>query len=369
MLSLEKNGYTEQQIIKALHSNREIDIRYNLLNKFDIRIGELTSPQSGNSIEMNSLAEIKRTATFNIKENELNDIDWLNDRIQPIFCLKMPNGFVEWSLGIFLISSPTRHEEYSQIWRTIEAYDSSLILKEDKFDNRYRIVAGTNYVNAIIDILNSGLIRKINIPDNNYLIPTDKEFEIGTTKLEAVNSLLKEINFNSLFVDENGIFTSGPYILPTNRQVEYSYRDNELSIIYPGAVDELDLFNVPNKWIVASSNPERQPLISTYTNNSPVSVTSVYNRQRNIVKYVQLNDILDQNTLDEYTKRLVFQDSQIYKKAIIETALMPHHSYDNLLFLDHSTLGIATNYIETRWKMDLKVGGRMKHECRKVINI
>lgn len=369
MLSLEKNGYSEQEIIKALHSNREISIKYNLLNKYDMNIGQLEIPQYGNNIEMNSLAEIKRIGNFTVKENELNDIDWLNDRIQPVFCLKMPNGFVEWSLGIFLISSPAKMEVKGQIYRNIEAYDSSLILKEDKFDNRYMIRSGTNYIDAITDIINSSFINKVHLIDKGYRLAKDKEFEIGTTKLEAINVLLKEINYTSIFVDENGFFTSGEYILPINKNVDYSYRNNDVSIIYPGAKKELDLFNVPNIWIITATNPESIPLTSKYKNDSIVSMTSTYKRKRNIVKIVKLDNILDQATLDNYTQKIVFEDSQVYEKTIFETALMPHHSYNDLLFIDHSNLGIATNYIETRWTMDLKIGGRMKHECRKVVNI
>ena len=48
-----------------------------------------------------------------------------------------PVQWIEWPLGVFLLSSPTRKDENKQIKRSIEAYDSSLILKEDKFIDRY----------------------------------------------------------------------------------------------------------------------------------------------------------------------------------------------------------------------------------------
>ena len=53
-----------------------------------MKIGELMV-QSGR-VSMNSLAEIKRTASFELTEQEAQDVDWLNDRIRPVFCLKMP---------------------------------------------------------------------------------------------------------------------------------------------------------------------------------------------------------------------------------------------------------------------------------------
>ena len=213
MKNLDKN------IINMLHSNREISFKYNLLDYNDIKIGELTS--EGGNIGLNSLAQIKRKGSFNFKENELNDVDWLNDRIQPVFIL---NKTYEYPLGVYIISSPTRSLKRKSIFRKVDAFDTSLILLEDKFDNRYRIVSGTNYVTAITQIIGSAGIWKVNIPSTSATIKTDKEFEIGFSKLEAVNYLLQEINYTSIWVDELGNITANPYILPTDRIVEYTYK-------------------------------------------------------------------------------------------------------------------------------------------------
>src|SRR5690554_774178 len=169
MLDLAVNGYTAEQVMDCLHgrsgSRGKVTFRYELLSKEDVKLGELQA-QPGRVV-MNSLAEIKRTAVFQITEQEGKDIDWLNDRIRPVFCLTMPDGGIaEWPLGVFILSSPIRKDENKQVKRSIEAYDSSLILKEDKFTDRYTIAAGTKYTEAIIDILNAAGIWKVNIIDH-----------------------------------------------------------------------------------------------------------------------------------------------------------------------------------------------------------
>ncbi len=373
MLNLAIGGYSTEDVINQLHAKtgvREIKFRYDLLNKNEVKIGVLSGTPSGNSIDFNSLADIKRTGVFTFKEIELNEVDWLNDRVRPVFLLKMPDGnYIEWSLGIFLLSSPTRKDNNDGIWREVEAYDSSVILKEDKFDNRYYIPAGTKYIDAISLIINSALIYKINITDHSGVISTDKEFEIGSSKLEVLNQLLSEINYTSLWVDTYGFFTSKPYILPSDREVDYSYKTDELSIICGGAINELDLFNVPNKWVVTASNPEKQPLTSTYVNDSATSITSTLNRGRTIVDYRQIDDTLDQSTLDAYTKRIAYNASQIYEKVQFETALMPHHTFMDTLFIEYKSLAISSKHIETEWSMDLQAGGRMRHSVRRIVNI
>ena len=372
MLELALNEYSKEEVMKQLHladGYREVKFRYDLLNKHEVKIGELTSLDG--EITMNSLAEIKKVGRFNFKENELNDVDWLNDRVQPFFMLKMPKGdFIEWPLGIFLISSPTRAKRNSGIYREVEAYDASLVLMEDKFDNRYRIAAGTNYITAIKTILNQSNIWKINIPYIPSTISIDKEFEIGEEKITAINSLLQEINYTSLWVDNNGFFTAKPYIIPSSREVEYEYRNNNVSIIVSNSpTEELDLFNVPNKWIVTSSNPESVPLVSTYTNDLPTSPTSTANRGRTIVDFRTIDDIADQIILDEYTKRIAYESSNIYSKFNFQTAIMPHHSYLDCLFIEHTGFGVSHKFIETSWSMELKAGGKMNHTCRRIIRI
>jgi hypothetical protein len=373
MIDLSVNGYIRQQVIDRLHgrsgSRGEIKFRYELLSKDDVKIGELKA-QPGR-VALNSLAEIKRTAVFQITEQEGQDIDWLSDRIRPVFCLQMPDGgWAEWPLGVFLLSSPTRKDENGQIKRSIEAYDGSLILKEDKFTDRYFIPAGTKYTTAVIDILNAAGIWKINILDHDGTLATDLEFEIGTEKLFAVNELLAAINYTSLWVDENGYFVAQPYVLPTDKDPEYEYRTDDLSIIHPGSTEELDLFSVPNKWVRYVSNPDRDTVLrSEYINDLATSPTSTINRGRTIVDIDAVEDIVDQTTLDEFTKRIAYNASQVYGRFDFSTALMPHHSYYNCLFIEHTDFGIAHKYMESSWAMDLHANGVMTHSCRRVIQI
>lgn len=366
MLDLAVNGYTREQVVKALHAadgERQVKTRYDLLNRYDIKIGELTA--MGGSITFNSLAEIKRIANFNIKESK--DIDWLNDRIRPVNCLRMPDGgWAEWPLGVFLVSSPKRTED-TVVRRDVDAYDPSVILSEDKFDNRYLIPSGTRYTTAVTKILNDAGINKVNIQDHEGAVSVDKEFEIGTPKIKAVNQLLGEINYTSIWVDPSGYFVAKPYVIPSDREVEYEYRTNQLSVIEHGASEEADLFGVPNKWVVTCSTPEKSVLVSQYINDLPTSKTSTISRGRTITDVQQVDDILDQATLDAYTKRLAYNASWVYETLTFTTARMPHHSYLDCLYIDHTALGTAHKYIETSWTMDLN--GKMTHNCRRVIRI
>jgi hypothetical protein len=360
--------YTSEDILSALTAKtqpRIISFRYDLLDKADGFIKALDCVESC-SISYNVFADIKRTATFSILDG--GDIDFLNDRIQPFVRLKMPDGsYQEWSMGIFLLSSPERQERNGKIYRNVAAYDGLQVLLDDKFDDRYYIAAGTSYVSAIITILTGAGIKKTNIQTSSKTLTSAKEFDPGVSKLSAINDLLSSLNYISLYVDENGFYTSNEYVSPSNRAIDMTYADDELSVIYNGLTDSLDLFSVPNKWVVYTSNAEETSLRAVYTNTSADSPLSTVSRGRTIVDYREVSDIADQTTLNNYVARLAAEASQVYGYITCETAIMPMHGHNNIVKIQYSSLEIDEIFTETDWSFNLEAGAKMAHKLRRVV--
>jgi hypothetical protein len=369
MQSIERNGFTRDQIINALHgrnSTRTIKFRYDLLDKFEGKKGTLSSVESA-EINMSAFSDIKRSARFILQDD--GGIDWLNDRIQPFMLLQIGSTWVEWPLGVFLLSTPSKKEKNQKVYREIEAYDGIQVLMDDKLDARLTKTSGTNYITAIKEILQSAGITKINIQDKTSVLAITKEWAPGSSKLQIINELLEEINYTQLWVDENGYYTSFGYVSPSIRAPEYTYRDNYLSVMYGGVTDEVDLFSVPNKWVVTASNPERPPLVATYTNSNPSSITSTVSRGRTITDARSVDNIADQASLNAYVNKIAFEASQVMGYVTFETALMPFHSYSDVIEVVYSHLGISGKYSEVSWTMPLVAGGRMLHKARKVVSI
>jgi hypothetical protein len=395
MQILERDGFTREQVILALHCpNIRIDFRYELLDKFGRRKKDLFNIRYG-EVSHDTFATIKRTARFTMTED--NDIDYLSDRIKPFVRLFIPSGrsygnyygfysqqfaplldevksalktgWAEFPLGEFLLSSPTRKQELKHVIRDIEAYDPLVILTDDKFTDRYTVLEGTSYRQAAIDILIGTGITKYHIPDSDKVLEMAIEFEPGKEKLYAVNQLLRAINYEPIHVDVNGYFVSLPYRSPADRAAEYSYITDSSSVTFGGMSEELDLFNIPNKFVVIRTNAEQEPLRAEYTNSNLDSPVSTVNRNRTIVDYREIDNIADQASLDSYVQRIAFEASQVYGKIQFETAIMPFHDYSDVLDIDFTDLGIKGKYAETSWSFPLQVGGRMRHEVRKVVAI
>lgn len=139
--------------------------------------------------------------------------------------------------------------------------------------------------------------------------------------------------------------------------------------MYNGLEDSLDLFSVPNRWTLIASNADTSPLTSTYTNSNPNSSTSTVSRGRTILDYETIDTIADQASLDAAVQKKAFEASQIFGDITFDTALMPMHSYNDILQINYSYLNISDKYSETGWSMDLVADGKMKHTARKVVQI
>src|SRR5690606_36795636 len=123
----------------ARHSaNRRISFRYELLDQKNQLVGNEPEILYG-SIEYGALREIKRTGRFKIKDS--GNIDYLRHRLKVYMRLHMPkkpgaDGYAEFPLGVFLLSTAPRRDEHGIVVRDVEAYDLGQALQDHKNERR-----------------------------------------------------------------------------------------------------------------------------------------------------------------------------------------------------------------------------------------
>lgn len=348
--------------------SRRFAFRYELLDANNAKIGDLTDVESC-TVTMNWLADIKRTATFQLKDTD--QIDFLSNRIKPYVQLRIPpygpEDWVEWPQGVFLLSSPQRTTDTTGTrWRSVTAYDAAQVYADDLVTARYTVAAAAKYTDAVSTLL--GSVPK-NITTSASVLPATLEWPPGTSKLKIINELLSAVNYESLSFDEDGIATVRPYRLPSQRPSEFTYADNAVSVMLPTVTQDLDLFSVPNSWVLVVSNPDQSALTSTYTNSNPASPTSTVRRGRTIVDFRTQQNAADQGSLDALVSRLAFEASQVYEAIQFETGLMPIHSGNDAYRIEYSPMAIAAQYSEHGWVMELGVSTTMKHNARRVVTV
>ncbi len=366
MQNLERNGLTEEQVYKTLHASkgyRDIRFRFYIIRN-GVRAGIL--PAVSGTVRYSAESEIQRTASFQFYGE--SGIDWLTDQIQPVMEIKTGVAWAEFSLGYFIPSTPTREAEGNHISYTVEAYDRTIFVKEDCVTERTFYAKGTPYLDIVQQLIVSSGLGDAEVTPSGLTLPTDREFDIGTSKLEIINTLLSEINYLPLYINSEGSAVLRPYQEPSAERISYTYRADELSVLHSAASSVTDLYNVPNIFIAVVSNPEQEPISAMYVNDNPASELSTVRRGRKIVSELYKPDSINsQEELDAYIRRIAFDQSQVYEAASISTALMPIHEGREVLEIRHPE--ISGVFEEIGWEMDLQSGGSMSHSVRRIVQI
>lgn len=224
----------------------------------------------------------------------------------------------------------------------------------------------TRYTDVIKELLADATS---NVVASSAIVPTTLEWDPGTPKLRIINELLGAIGYRSLWFDPDGRPQCTPYLVPADRPTEYTYADDRVSVMLPTMEQELDLYSVPNRWVLYTSRPDMTSLTSIVTNTDPASRTSTVSRGRVITRYVPVNDVADQEALDTLAQKMAIEAASGYEKVSFETLLMPVHSDSDVYRVVYSPLSIDAVYSETAWSMDLKAGGRMRHDARRAVRL
>jgi len=367
MQSLARNGYTAEEVRKALHSPSQTRaFKYELLDKENKVLGQLDNILAA-SVANNTLAQIKRTGRFQLIDT--GEINFLNERIRPWVRVKMPdNGFADFPQGVLLLSTPPRKVNSGRVERNIQAYDQLLVLRDHKMETRYTVTKGTKYTVAVSDLLSTAGITQQNITASDHELPSDRDWPPGASILQIIGDLLSAINYRSLYIDEYGYAVAQSYVSPSVRASEYTYSNGSDSVMFPGTQDNLDLFSVPNRWLLAVSSPDLEPMTASYTNDNPNSPTSTVSRGMTITDH-RIVEAANQETLNQMVLRIAFQASQVYQHAEFSSLIMPMHSDADVITLQHSVLGISAKFSETSWEFELKHDAQMRHQVRRVVNI
>ena len=306
----------------------------------------------------------------NLYEQIPEDIVWENTKVIPHMRIQMPNGvWVEYPLGEFFPSTPSRKLEDGQVVRSIDLYDDSIKLLDWKFERPYKIAKNTSYDTAIKILLDIAGADKQNISQINKVTEVDIVYDGGTNFMDAINDLLKRVTYVPIFVDSRGFFTSFKYFKPTQKSPDFDFYDDEYSILFDGVEEELDMFRVPNKFVLVHSNPTKNTVWrSVIKNTDEDSPTSIPRVGRIIVDYQEVSEVQSQAELENMNEKQSFEKSQIYGRLMFSSALVPNFEVLDTVSFGNTDLEINDKFLVVKYDMDLKVGGVMKFETRKVVD-
>lgn len=321
------------------------------------------SPAIDPMIDCNSESEIKMSMSGVFYDDPR--VSWMTDELRPY---QIIDG-IEHSVGIFPIGTMTKSvDENGVATVSVEAYDRSLYLKQKKTEEVLHFSAGTNYMKVIEQLMvQSGIVRYIATPTKETLSVDREDWDIGTSYLTIINTLLGEINYNNVWFNSDGIAILQPIRQPSAANIAHQYSElDEIRVLQRQNAIEADVFDAPNVFIAICDNPDLDaPLTSTATNDSMISPISVEARGRRIVKLVRVDNIASQDALDDYVKTLCFQSMMSAEVATVYTANLPGHGVYDTVAINHPD--IEGVFEEVSWSLVLAPGKTMTHKLRRLI--
>lgn len=360
--------YAGDEIAAALAaSSRTWDFRFERLAKDGSTYGAAELARGTTKITHAALADkIKRSITGALNPDQA--FDFLSDRLRVFTRLQMLDGdWQEWPLGTFLLASneTPRGTRLARETRGFTGFDLLQVLVEDCVIDRYVVASGTAVITAAATVLTSAGFTTNALATSALTLPAAMEWEPGTSKLQIVNDLLATINYKPLSMTPYGVPIAGPYVDPAAADVLWSYTLDTASLVRPGTRVTLDLFSVPNVVVGVLSEPERAPLVATATNSNPASPLSTVRRGRSIVQLIDSQGAVDLTTLQAKVDRVLTEQGQQYESIVFDTGLMPFHDDGDVVLFDDGSG--AVRYRETGWEMELRAGGVMRHNARRVV--
>lgn len=305
------------------------------------------------SITMTAEGEIKTAMTCFLSLRE--DLNLLQDHLCPV---QIING-ERFPMGEYGVATITPVSELGRRGWQVDAYDLGLVVQQTTVQDSYFLPAGIEYVAAVQQLLiDCGISRAIAQP-SPYLLPADREWDMGTDYLTIINTLLKEITYSSLWFDREGVARVEP-VRQQGVGTHVQYNADQFSILRERVTGRTDAYTAYNVFTVVVSTPDQPPMMATGINDSPLSPISTVSRGCRVCAPIRyLEGIPNQTALDAYVKQLVWESMQGYETVEFETLPIPEQWYDSPIILE----GVA--YRSIGWQITLGPGGTYTHTARR----
>jgi hypothetical protein len=346
--------------LNIYRENNTVSARYEILRNG----GVLDTMYSAAPAEIQNISasELKMSlrGTFYKPKKEVN---FLTDRVRAILTI---NG-VDYNKGVYIVTTTEDTGGTSGELVEVEAYSVLYLAKRSKIEGVYTIPAGTNYIDAVQTLLlESGITDYEAEPSTLTMATARQDWEEGTPRLEVINSLLSEINYNDAWVDTSGKVHLTKYKAPNSGNIKHTYKAGEYSVLTPEYKASTDIFEKANVFKCICDNPDLpEPLVAVAVNDDPNSIFSTVNIGARVLHVERVDNVPDLETLQEKAENLRTKSMQTTQEVEFTTALMPgHETYDTVALGSGEITGI---YAETEWRATMDAAGMMVHKGKRVI--
>lgn len=334
----------EEDAVRRLLTGDEVTVRcgLELVDNAGVFQMDLTDDLRAGEVRHDNYARVHGSCKLSLLNGGLA---WGRDRVRPYMELSDPWTTARFNLGVYVLTTPQLPAGEAPATYEVDGYDLLYLLDSSGPGDTYVAHAGDAYYGVVVDIIvQSGAATWVAIDGDLQNAPIPQSMVWALTEqpvswLTIVNDLLASINYMPLWVNQDGVFRSGPYTAPSDRAEEWTFDTSDplTNIVAEERRTSAEAFGVPNWWRFIRRNVTARPTegagLYTVTNQSE-GLSSIDVVGRTIRKVVHL-EAADQAALVALGDKIVAEDKQVIRTYDIKVDPFPlagHH--DVTLFKD-----------------------------------
>ncbi len=308
-----RDTLTDAQVTTLLTGPRvEVSAGLELLDSANVLVEDITNDLLSGQVDRQNFSDVHGTCNLVISR----ELAWGKDRVRPYMTLTDGGILARFNLGVFVLTTPDSKRGETPVSFDVAGFDLIHLLQAGPADT-YMVAAGVTYLTAVQAVLTAsgvgstvqldGTLQATTLPNPMVWALTP---DAPASWLRIINDLLAAINYRGLWVNENGVFRSGPYQDPSVRAVEWVFDTADLTTNLVGQDRTLasDVWAARNWWRFVRKDATAQPTegAGMYTVTNPsTGRTSVAALGRTVRAAVQYLAAADQASLVAQGDRIV----------------------------------------------------------------
>lgn len=321
-------------------------------------IEDISDDFSGGTVTRNSYADMHASLNFRITR----ELDWGGGLVRPYITVADSLRTAKFYLGVYHTSIPAYDASESPPTFDVEGYDLLLRLNQPVGD-AYAIALGQGYLSTVESILIARGFTQyiINQSAADTISPSARTWTMddNITWLTVVNDLLSSVGYAGIWSDWNGTLRCEPYVLPSDRSIEWTYSDDPVTTMLGIQRSVLrDFFDAPNRWVFYRSNSSDDvaPVEGNglyIAENQSVGETSIDARGGLVITKVTGVDVANQTALVATALVAIARERDIPTIITVQTFPNPlHWHFDRLYLRDSGTVPYADLQC-TEWSLPI----------------
>lgn len=362
-----RDGLTEEQVTALLLADSlEVSGGCELLNPDLMLVEDISDDLAACTVERQMLATQHGTVTLALSR----ELAWGTALVRPYTVLTSGGVTARFNLGVFSLATPQRKVGTSLPLFDVTGYDRLYLLDRPVGDS-YTVPAGTSYLTAVRNAITAaGLTGVLLDGTSTATLPTARVWplvpeqgEPGTTTwLNIVNDLLAAAGYRGVYADQDGLFRSEPYVAPSARAPEWTFRASGLlADVGQDRTLTRDTWAVPNRWVfinrTLAGDPPPAPATGAgiYTVNDLTSPLTGQAARGLVWPKVVTLEAADQAALVVQGDRIVSDDLRVTGLLEFETSPMPLAGHADVATLVDHELG-SVKVTARSWRQDVTGG-------------